>query len=90
MGATAYEHLASLMRWTGVSGGFDNIYEELAHQFQHCSTVIRRVRDQVRMHSDADILKLYEEWTMNPDPLIAEQLAELGVDPLRLKEDSGC
>jgi hypothetical protein len=90
MGATAYDHLASLMRWTGVSGGFDKIYEELAHQFQHCSTVIRRVRAQVRKHSDADILKLYEEWILNPDPVIAEQLDELGVDPFRLKEDLGC
>ena len=90
MGATAYDHLAGLMRWTGVSGGFDTIYEELAHQFHHCSTVIRRVRAQVRKHSDADILKLYEEWVLNPDPVIAEQLNELGVDPFRLNEDLGC
>jgi len=90
MGATAYEHLAGIMRWTGVSGGFDNIYEELAHQFQHCTTVIRRVRAQVRKHSDIDILKLYEEWLLNPDPVIAEQLNKLGVDPYRLKEEPGC
>jgi hypothetical protein len=88
MGAAAYDQLASVMRWTGAGGGFENIYEELAHQFEACSTVLQRVRDQVRAHSHADILKLYEQWVANPDRATAEQLSELGVTPMRPGEDS--
>jgi hypothetical protein len=88
MGAAAYDQLASVMRWTGAGGGFENIYEELADQFEACSTVLQRVRDQVRAHSHADILKLYEQWVANPDRATAEQLSELGVTPMRPGEDS--
>ena len=88
MGAAAYDQLANAMRWTGSGGGFENIYEELAHRFQTCSTVIQRVRDQVRAHSNADILALYEQWTQNPDRATADKLAELGVIPMRPGEDS--
>ena len=88
MGAAAYDQLASVMRWTGAGGGFENIYEELAHQFEECSTVLQRVRDQVRAHSHADILKLYEQWVANPDRATAEQLSELGVSPMHPGEDS--
>ena len=35
MGAAAYDQLACTMRWTGSGGGFEKIFEELAHQFQH-------------------------------------------------------
>jgi len=88
MGATAYDQLASVMRWTGAGGGFENIYEELAHQFESCSTILQRVRDQVRAHSHADILKLYEQWVANPDRATADQLSELGVIPMRPGEDA--
>ena len=87
MGAAAYDQLASVMRWTGAGGGFENIYEELAHQFQECSTILQRVRDQVRAHTHADILKLYEQWIAHPDAATAEKLAELGVTPMRAGEE---
>ena len=88
MGAAAYDQLATVMRWTGSGGGFENIYEELAHQFEACSTILQRVRDQVRAPSNADILKLYEQWIANPDPATAEKLTELGVTPMRPGQDS--
>jgi len=87
MGAAAYDQLAGVMRWTGSGGGFETIYEELAHQFQECSSVLQRVRDQVRAHTNADILKLYEQWIAHPDAATAEQLAELGVTPMRPGEE---
>ena len=90
MGAAAYDQLATVMRWTGSGGGFENIYEELAHQFDACSTILQRVRDQVRAHTHADILKLYEQWIANPDPVTAQQLSELGVIPMDPDGDSGC
>ena len=88
MGAAAYDQLSTVMRWTGAGGGFENIYEELAHQFQECSAILQRVRDQVRAHSNADILKLYEQWIAQPDRITAEKLAELGVTPMRPGKDA--
>ena len=88
MGAAAYDQLSMVMRWTGAGGGFENIYEELAHQFQECSAILQRVRDQVRAHSHADILKLYEQWIAQPDRITAEKLTELGVTPMRPGKDA--
>ncbi len=88
MGAAAYDQLSTVMRWTGAGGGFENIYEELAHQFQECSAILQRVRDQVRAHTHADILKLYEQWIAQPDRITAEKLAELGVTPMRPGKDA--
>ncbi len=90
MGAAAYDQLASVMRWSGAGGGFETIYEELAQQFQDCSCILQRVRDRVRAHSNADILQLYEQWIANPDPVVAQQLTELGVIPMKPEDDSGC
>ena len=88
MGAAAYDQLATVMRWTGSGGGFENIYEELAHQFDACSTILQRVRDQVRAHTHADILKLYEQWIAYPDRVTAEKLTALGVTPMRPGKDA--
>ena len=69
------------MRWTGSGGGFEAIFEELAAEFERCSTVLQRVRDQVRAHTNADILSLYEQWIAHPDQATEEKLTELGVMP---------
>lgn len=90
MGAAAYDQLACLMRWTGAGGGFESIYEELAEQFDYCAGVLHRVRDRIRAHSNADILRLYEQWIANPDPIVAQQLSELGVIPMQPADDTGC
>ena len=90
MGASAYDQLATVMRWTGSGGGFESIFEELAFQFERCSAVLQRVRDQVRAHTNADILSLYEQWMNHPDAVTEGQLAELGVVPMRPSEDGGC
>lgn len=90
MGASAYDQLATVMRWTGSGGGFEAIFEELAAEFERCSTVLQRVRDQVRAHTNADILSLYEQWIAHPDQATKEKLAELGVMPMRPSEDGGC
>lgn len=90
MGASAYDQLATVMRWTGSGGGFESIFEELAFEFERCSAVLQRVRDQVRAHTNADILSLYEQWIHHPDAVIEGQLADLGVVPMRPSEDGGC
>jgi hypothetical protein len=88
MGAAAYEQLATSMRWNGGGGGFDVIYQELAEQFYACSTVLQRVRDEVRATTNADILALYERWVSHPDQGTTEQLTALGVLPVRGGEES--
>jgi len=88
MGSAAYNQLAGAMRWTGAGGGFETIYEELAHQFEICSAVLQRVRDHVRATTHADILDLYEQWINHPDQATASKLAELGVLPMRPGEES--
>jgi hypothetical protein len=89
MGAAAYQQLASAMRWSGAGGGFEPIYEELAEQFDTCSTVLQRVRDAVRAHTNGDILRLYEEWLTTGDPVVADQLSDLGVVPMRPGDTEG-
>jgi hypothetical protein len=76
------------MRWNGGGGGFDVIYQELAEQFYACSTVLQRVRDEVRATTNADILALYERWVSHPDQGTTEQLTALGVLPVRGGEES--
>ena len=88
MGAAAYEQLSTAMRWRGGDGGFGAIYEELAQQFLACSTVLQRVRDEVRATSHEDILRLYEQWISNPDQATADQLTALGVSPMRPGQES--
>ncbi len=90
MGASAYDQLATVMRWTGSGGGFEAIFEELASEFERCSTVLQRVRDHVRAHTNADILSLYEQWITHPDKATEDQLAALGVMPMRPSEEGGC
>jgi hypothetical protein len=89
MGSTAYQQLATAMRWSGAGGGFEHIYEELAGQFETCSAILQRVRDAVRAHSNAEILKLYEQWLATGDPLVADRLSELGVVPMRPGDPEG-
>ena len=88
MGAAAYDQLAGVMRWSGSGGGFESVYEELAHQFHSCSTILQRVREQVRAHTNADILSLYQQWIERPDSATADKLTELGVVPMRPGSES--
>ena len=67
-----------------------HLFEELASEFERCSTVLQRVRDQVRAHTNADILSLYEQWIAHPDQATEDKLTELGVMPMRPSEDGGC
>ena len=90
MGASAYDQLATVMRWTGSGGGFEAIFKELAFEFERCSTVLQRVRDHVRAHTNADILQLYEQWITHPDKAVEDKLSELGVVPMRPVGDVGC
>ncbi|MSP55879.1 MAG: hypothetical protein EXR69_09795 [Myxococcales bacterium] len=59
------------------------VFGELAERYDACSEVIAEVRDEAAGRSDADVLRLYEEWLRTGSPRVAERLKELGVVPGR-------
>jgi hypothetical protein len=42
------------------------------------------VRQEARENTDADVLRLYEEWLASGSPRAAERLRALGVVPVRI------
>ena len=86
MGAAAYQRLASLLRIPGAAGGLDDVFGELGRQFTLCSDLLQEVRDDLRaeeVSSEAEILRLYEEWLETGSARVAARLRELGVIPMR-------
>lgn len=81
MGSAAYNALGRML--SAGKGGFSEIFSELAARYHACSEVIAEVRDEARERSDADILRLYEEWVATDSPRVAERLRALGVVPIR-------
>lgn len=83
MGASAYLRLSRLLGLPGgEQGGLDDLYEELAEHFVALSDLLQEVREDVRSAesmSDADIVRLYEEWLSTGSPRAAARLRELGV-----------
>ncbi len=59
------------------------VFGELSERYHACSEVIAEVRDEAATRSDADVLRLYEEWLRTGSPRVAERLKELGVVPGR-------
>lgn len=85
MGATAYRALEHMLGGpSSGTGGFPDIYAELADRYHACAEVIAEVREESRDRStDADVLRLYEEWLATGSPRVAERLRVLGVVPVR-------
>jgi hypothetical protein len=81
MGATAYATVSRRLR----TGGSDapDIFGELADRFVPCTDVIAEVRSEACENSDADVVRLYEEWLATGSPRVAERLRTLGVVPAR-------
>ncbi len=79
MGSTAYDALARMLG----EQGFGGIFGELATRWHDCTEVIAEVRDEAADRSDADVLRLYEEWLRTGSPRVADRLRALGVVPIR-------
>ena len=92
MGRAAYDQLSRMLRMPGAAG-LNDVFAELAEGFPACAEVLAEVRSEVKERTDADILKLYEEWMATGSPRAAERLRELGVIPMPGRrsspEDSG-
>lgn len=77
MGEGAYGRLSGMFRDDTLSP----VFSELAGQYNTCSAVIAEVRDEGAVRSDADLLRLYEEWLRSGSPRVAERLSALGMVP---------
>jgi hypothetical protein len=83
MGGNAYGSLADSMHRSGSSRAIGAIYAELAQKFQRLVDALNEVSEMSYVHSDADILRLYEIWMKTGSARAHGLLNRLGVRPVR-------
>jgi hypothetical protein len=83
MGGNAYGSLADSMQRSGPSRAIGAIYAELAQKFQRLVDALNEVSEMSYVHSDADILRLYEIWMKTGSARAHGLLNRLGVRPVR-------
>ena len=91
MGASAYHRLSQISGGGGGEArGLDGVWGELSERFEAASDLLRDVREEVSVsaeHNDADLLRLYEAWLETGSPGLYQRLRELGVVPMRPKDE---
>jgi hypothetical protein len=83
MGGNAYGSLADCMQRSASSRAIGAIYAELAQKFQRLVDALNEVSEMSYVHSDADILRLYEIWMKTGSARAHGLLNRLGVRPVR-------
>jgi hypothetical protein len=83
MGGNAYGSLADSMQRSASGRAIGAIYAELAQKFQRLVDALNEVSEMSYVHSDADILRLYEIWMKTGSARAHELLNRLGVRPVR-------
>jgi len=83
MGGNAYSSLADSMQRSAAGRSIAAIYAELADKFQGLVDALNEVSEMSYVHTDADILRLYEIWMKTGSPRAHELLSRLGVQPVR-------
>jgi hypothetical protein len=78
MGGRAYGTLADSVRAPAVP----EVFAELARKFQRLVDVLNDVADMAYVHSDKDVLRLYEIWIKTGSPRAYDILRRLGVAPV--------
>jgi hypothetical protein len=78
MGGRAYGTLADTVR----SHSTADMFSELARKFQRLVDVLNEVADTAYVHSDKDVLRLYEIWMKTGSPRAYAILRRLGVAPV--------
>jgi hypothetical protein len=58
------------------------VFAELARKFQRLVDVLNDVADMAYVHSDKDVLRLYEIWIKTGSPRAYDILRRLGVAPV--------
>jgi hypothetical protein len=83
MGGNAYQSLADSMQRSASRRTVASIYAELASKFQGLVDALNEVSEMSYVHSDADILRLYEIWMKTGSPRAHGLLSRLGVEPVK-------
>ena len=83
MGGNAYGSLADSMQRSASSRAIGAIYAELAQKFQRLVDALNEVSEMSYMHTDADILRLYEIWMKTGSARAHGLLNRLGVRPVQ-------
>jgi hypothetical protein len=83
MGGNAYSSLADSMQRSASGRGIAAIYAELAQKFQRLVDALNEVSEMAYVHSDADILRLYEIWMKTGSRRAHGLLSRLGVQPVK-------
>src|SRR5271154_2826468 len=82
MGGNAYSSLADSMQRSAAGRSIAAIYAELADKFQGLVDALNEVSEMSYVHTDADILRLYEIWMKTGSPRAHGLLRQLGVQPV--------
>ena len=78
MGGRAYGTLADCVRAKALS----EIFAELARKFQRLVDVLNDVAEMAHVHTDKDVLRLYEIFIKTGSPRAREILNKLGIAPV--------
>ena len=85
MGGTAYGHLSNAMRGSARPSVFGDIFGELSSKFQPFVDVLNEIAESAYVHTDKDIMRLYEIWLRTGSRRAACKLRELGVIPISVQ-----
>lgn len=80
MGSRAYDALAATVG-RGRRQTLGAVFAELAAKFQPLVDALSEIADSARVHTQRDILRLYEIWLKTGSARAQRLLARLGVDP---------
>jgi hypothetical protein len=83
MGGNAYSSLADSMQRSVSGRSIAVIYAELAQKFQRLVDALNEVSEMSYVHTDADILRLYEIWMKTGSQRAHGLLSRLGVQPVK-------
>jgi hypothetical protein len=81
MGGTAYGSLAGSLGPTARAAVLAGIFNELAAKFQRFVDALNDISEMAHVHTDRDILRLYEIWLKTGSLRAHGILQRLGVDP---------
>lgn len=87
MGGAAYGTLASNIRGSVRGRAIGDVFDELADKFTEFVDVLADIRDAART-SDADVLRLYENWQKTGSARAARILRSLGIEPTQAPTSS--
>lgn len=82
MGGNAYAHLGEQVGRAVDRICLGQVFAELAAKFAEFVDVLGEVTDHTHLHSNADILRLYELWVRTGSQRAERKLRDLGVHPV--------